>query len=116
MRWLASTLALLAACAALIGWLYERNRGGSDWLPPARAVAHNDALAVAAAIGGTCPRDCTVKLLAHPRTNHWTERIQIPDTIECVDINVRTFATYAVNGLAGVTRVGCESVSSGSAG
>jgi hypothetical protein len=108
MKWLAATVALLGASAALTVGIYLRDRDPGHWLPPQRQVARSDALAVAAAIGGTCPRDCTVKLLGHPQKDHWTERITIPTTTRCVDINVMTFATSDANGLAGVTEVRCQ--------
>ncbi len=110
MKWLAATLALLAASAALVAAIYLRDRDTSNWLPPQRAMAHDDALSLAANIGGTCPRDCTVRLLGHPRTDHWTERIEIPTATRCFDINVRTFATEDVHGLSGVTRIGCDGI------
>jgi hypothetical protein len=110
MKWLGVTLALLGASAALVGVIYLRDRDPSDWLPPGPTVAHHDALAIAAAIGGTCPRECIVQALGHPRTDHWTERIEIPSATECVDINVRTFATDDVHGVSGVTRVGCDAL------
>ena len=108
MRWLAATVALLGASAALTLGIYVRDRDPGNWLPPQRQVAQSDAMAVAAAIGGTCPRDCRVKLLSHPRENHWTERIVIPTATECVDINVLTFATYESHGIAGVAEVRCD--------
>jgi hypothetical protein len=107
MRWFTVTMALLAASAALVGGIYLRDRASSDWLPPGGPVAHHDAMAIAAAIGGTCPRDCVVEMLAHPKADHWTERIRIPTATECVDIDIRTFATAEVNGFSGVTKVGC---------
>jgi hypothetical protein len=110
MKWLVVTLALLGASAALISGIYLRDRDPSRWLPPGPTVAHHDAMAIAAAIGGTCPRDCTVKLLGHRRTDHWTERIEIPAATECVDIDVLTFATDEVHGISGVTKVDCDAV------
>ena len=108
MRWLAVTLALLGASAALVSGLYLRDRDTSAWLPPGPTIARHDALAVAADLGGTCPRECKVKLVGHPRGDHWIEWIEIPTLTTCVDINVRTFATEKVHGLSGVTRTGCE--------
>jgi hypothetical protein len=116
MRWLALTTVLLAASAALVLGIYERDREASAWLPPGPTIAHHDAMAVAAAIGGTCPRDCAVRLLGHPDTNHWTERIQIPTVTECVDINVSTFATDDSHGLSGVRTVACEDAAAGRGG
>jgi hypothetical protein len=101
-------VALLAASAALVLAIYLRDRDPGGWLPPQREVAHSDAMAIAAEIGGMCPRDCAVSLLGHPRTNHWTERIVIPTATRCVDINVLTFATYEERGIAGVTVVSCD--------
>jgi hypothetical protein len=110
MRWFAATLALLGASVGLVAGIYLRDRS-TNWLPPQRTVAHSDALAVAAHIGGTCPRDCTVKLLGHPRTDHWLERVEIPTATQCFDIDVRTFATQDVHGLSGVTRIACNGIS-----
>ena len=107
MKWLAATITLLAASTVLVVSVYLRDRDPATWLPPQRQVAHSDAMAIAAAIGGTCPRDCTVRLLGHPRKDHWTERIVIPMATRCVDINVITFATDADHGLAGVREVQC---------
>lgn len=107
MRWLAVTVALLAASAGLIAGIYLRDRD-VNWLPPERSAAYSDAMALAAHIGGTCPRDCAVTLLGHPRPDHWTERIGIRTATQCFDIDVRTFATEDVHGLSGVTRVGCD--------
>ncbi len=45
MRWLAVTLALLAASAALLGGIYLRDRDTS-WLPPPRTAADFDAQVV----------------------------------------------------------------------
>ena len=67
MRWLAITLALLGASAALVSGLYLRDRDTSAWLPPGPTIARHDALAVAADLGGTCPRECKVKLVGHPQ-------------------------------------------------
>jgi hypothetical protein len=106
-RWLAATIALLGASVFLVLGIYLRDRAPGQWLPPQRLVAHSDAMAVAAAIGGTCPRDCTVKLLGHPRKDHWIERIVIPTATRCVDINVLAFATDETHGIAGVTEVRC---------
>jgi hypothetical protein len=108
MKWLAVTLACLAASAVLVGGIYLRDRDPSRWLPPGPTVARHDALAIAAAIGGTCPRECRVKLLGHRGADHWTERIEIPRVVVCVDVNVRTFATDDSHGLSGVTKVRCE--------
>jgi hypothetical protein len=106
MRWLAVTFALLGATVALVGGVYLRDRDTSDWLPPGRLVAHHDAMSIAAEMGGTCPRDCDVRVLGHPRADHWTERITIRTMTACVDIDVRTFATRTE--LSGVTRIACR--------
>ncbi|MGZ4297284.1 MAG: hypothetical protein ACXVE4_08735 [Solirubrobacteraceae bacterium] len=108
MRWLAATLTLLAATFAVGLGLYLRDRVPSNWLPPQRTVAHSDAMSLAAVLGGTCPRECKVRFIDHPRADHWTEWIETPSTTICVDINVRTFETAEVNGISGVTTVACE--------
>jgi hypothetical protein len=108
MKWLAATVALVGASVALVLGIYFRDRDPGHWLPSQPRAAHLDAMAVAAEIGGTCPRDCRVKLLGHPRANHWTERITVPTATECVDINVLTFATDETHGVAGVTAIRCD--------
>ena len=107
MRWFGATLTLLAASLAIVVGIYLRDRVPSRWLPPERTVAHSDGMSVAAVLGGTCPRECKVSLVGHPRPDHWTEQIEIPTSTLCVDINVRTFETAHVNGIYGVTRVAC---------
>lgn len=108
MRWLAATVAMLGASVAIVLGIYLRDRDPSNWLPPQRTVAHSDAMSLAAFLGGTCPRECAVSLVDHPRADHWTERIEIPTTTICVDINVRTFETQHVAGISGVTSVACS--------
>jgi hypothetical protein len=115
MRWLAVTVALLGACAALVGAVYFRDRVPSHWLPPERPAAHADAMAVAAGLGGTCPRECSVKLLGHPRPDHWVERIAVPAGIRCVDIDVVSFATGLQHGFSGITEVNCQQAQTGAA-
>lgn len=39
MRWLLVTIALLAASACLVGWIYLRDRGDTNWRPPERHLA-----------------------------------------------------------------------------
>jgi hypothetical protein len=116
MKWLVVTVVLLGASAGLVSGLYLRDRDASSWLPPGRTVAHHDAMAVAAAIGATCPRECDVKLLGHPRTDHWTEWIRVPAATVCVDIDVRTFATDQASGLSGVTKVPCRAAAAAQLG
>jgi hypothetical protein len=115
MRWLAVTIALLGASAALVGGIYLRDRDPSTWLPPGPTAAHHDAMAIAAAMGGTCPQECVVKQLGHPRTYHFTERIQVPATTTCVDINIVTFGTDDSHGISGVTTLRCDATAPGGA-
>jgi hypothetical protein len=107
MKWLVVTLALLAASTALVAGITLRDLDTSAGLPQ-RTIAHSDALSVAADLGGTCPRGCAVRLLGHPRADHWTERIEVYTVTECVDIDVRTFANDELHGLSGVTKVDCD--------
>jgi hypothetical protein len=115
MRWLAVTVALLGACAALVGAIYFRDRVPSQWLPPERPTAHADAMAVAAGLGGTCPRECSVTLVGNPRPGHWVERITVPSGARCVDIDVPNFATSLHHGVSGVTEVDCPRTHTGPA-
>jgi hypothetical protein len=96
----------LGASLAVVVVIFLRDRDPSNWLPPQRRVAYSDAMSVAAVLGGTCPRECSVRLVDHPRADHWTERIEIPTATMCVDIDVRAFDTGA-HGIGGVRRVAC---------
>jgi hypothetical protein len=108
MRWLAVTLVLLVASAALVAGIYLRDRDtATSWLPAQRPAARADALSVAANLGGTCPQRCHVRILSHPRPYHWVAWIHIPRATECVDIDLLTFATVPQRGLSGIAAVSC---------
>jgi hypothetical protein len=109
MRWLAVTLVLLGASAALVAGIYVRDRGAT-WLPPARTAADFDARVVLAEVAGPgCGRRCSYELLANPRPDHWLAQIVDRSHTRCVDINLRTFRTSDVSGLSGVTVIDCGS-------
>lgn len=110
MRWLAVTLALLSASAALVLGIYLRDRG-SAWRPPQRTAADFDARTVLNYVAGpTCGKRCSYELLAHPRTNHWLARVVDRSRAECVDIDLMKFATTATRGILGIEVIDCASV------
>lgn len=107
MRWLAVTLALLAASAAVVVGIYLRDRDTS-WLPPARTAADFDAQVVLTEVAGPgCGTRCSYQLLANPRPDHWLAQIVDRSRTSCVDIDLSTFRADDSNGLSGVKLVDC---------
>ncbi|HEX3691132.1 MAG TPA: hypothetical protein VHV28_15640 [Solirubrobacteraceae bacterium] len=110
MKWLAATLALLAASAALVGGIFLRDRSSSWRLPP-RQAAQVDALKVLNFIAGPgCGSRCSYRVVSHPRPDHWLALIVDRSRPHCVDINVQTFAISPQNGMSGMQRIGCDGV------
>jgi hypothetical protein len=111
MRWLAATLALVAASAALVAGIYFRDRDTSGFLPAPRIAANADARAVMFSIGGTnCGRRCSYRLLGSSRPDHWLAQIVDRSRTRCVEINIRTFGLSIAHGISGVGPVDCESL------
>ncbi len=110
MRWLAATLALLTASAALVVGIYLRDRSTAWRLPP-RQAAQVDALKVLNFIAGPgCGSACSYRVVAHPRPDHWLALIVDRSRPHCVDINVQTFAISAERGMSGMERISCDQV------
>lgn len=110
MKWLAVTLALLGASAALLGAIYLRDRDTS-WRPPPRTAADFDARMVLTYVAGPdCGTRCSYKLLANPRDNHWLARIVDRSRAECVDIDLDRFGINESHGIAGIVMVNCDAV------
>lgn len=108
MRWLAATLALLTASAALVVGIYLRDRSTSWRLPP-RQAAQVDALKVLNFIAGPgCGRTCSSRVVAHPRPDHWWALIVDRSRPHCVDINVQTFSISPERGMSGMERISCS--------
>ncbi|HEY1716168.1 MAG TPA: hypothetical protein VGG07_24945 [Solirubrobacteraceae bacterium] len=108
MRWLAATVALLCASAALVGGVYLRDRDPSSWLPPPRVAANQDARTILLSIG--CPRAvCSYRLVANPSPYHWVARIFYGSGTACLDIDLLTFDVAAVHGFTGARPVPCSS-------
>jgi hypothetical protein len=115
MKWLALTVGLLCASAALVAGIYLRDRDPSNWLPPPRTAASLDAQTILLATH--CPAGiCSYRLVSNPRPNHWVVRIQNESTTQCFDIDLAAFDVAATRGFTGVTQVGCRSTSAGSDG
>jgi hypothetical protein len=110
MRWLAVSLGLLCASAALVVGIYLRDRDTS-WQLPQRSAAMFDARMVMTYVAGPdCGKRCSFKLLANPRSNHWLARIVDRSRTQCVDIDVTKFGTSAEHGISGIVTVGCDSL------
>jgi hypothetical protein len=107
MRWLAVTVAFLAAIAGLVGGIYMRDRVGNLPLPHQRSVAHTEAEAILASIAGSRCQPCGVSLLSQPRRGHWLARISTKQSTQCVDISLLAFTWKRDRGFTGVTSVSC---------
>ena len=113
MRWLAATLVLLAASAALTLGIFLRDRDTS-WRPPPRAAANFDASWMMTYMAGpTCGKRCSYEVLANPRGNRWLARIVDRSRAECVDIDVNRFDVSGTHGISGIRVIDCGSVPGG---
>lgn len=107
MRWLALTLALIGASAALIGGIYFRDRTSSSWLPPPREAAALDARTIIDLMA--CPGPCTYTVVRTSRAYHWVATIHSSNTsTHCYDIDLQTFDTGTGHGVSGVLPVACD--------
>lgn len=108
MRWLAATLALLTASAALVVGIYLRDRSTSWRLPPrqaAQADAHMMLLNIA---GPYCGARCSYRMIGHPQADHWVARIvDRSHPPRCVDINIQKFDVSSEHGVSGIKLVSC---------
>ena len=100
MRWLALTLALLAASAGLLAWVYLRDRDTSDWLAPERQRVHSDGWVVLT--GEDCHRGCAVSVQGRVGPHLWLVRLAVRGSVQCVQIDPETFTVTARDGLVGV--------------
>jgi hypothetical protein len=110
MRWLAVTVALLTASAALVAGIFLRDRSTSWRLPPPRAAAADAQMVLTWIAGPYCGNRCSYRLLAHPRTDHWLALIVDRSRPQCVDINLDTFDISDPHGVAGLTSVRCDTI------
>jgi hypothetical protein len=104
MRWLAATVGLLAASAALVAGVYLRDRD-PHWLPPQRKIATYDARTMLLQMH--CGHRCSYALVGNPRPYHWVARIDNGVGVECYDIDVISFDTSTSHGVSGVATVRC---------
>jgi hypothetical protein len=108
MRWLGATVGLLAACVALVGWIYLRDHSTESWHPPAGQAARADAATVLAALDGDgCRHHCGVQLLGSTRHGDWIAQITLGAHPQCFAIDVAAFSN-GQHGLTGVEPVSCE--------
>jgi hypothetical protein len=106
-RWLAATLALLVASAALVLGVYLRDRDPANWLPPQRVAAAQDAVTIMRVIA--CPSAiCSYRLVGNPRPNHWLARVSIGPMRVCFDIDLLAFDVTAAHGFTGARAVRCS--------
>jgi hypothetical protein len=110
MRWLAATVGLLAASAALVMGVYLRDRD-PHWLPPQRKIAAYDARTMLFQMG--CGDSCSYTLVGNPRPFHWVARVVNGVGIECYDIDVIAFDTSTAHGVSGVATVHCGAAAAG---
>jgi hypothetical protein len=107
-RWLAVTVALLCASAALVAGVFFRDRVPSSWLPPPRTAATLDVKTILLATH--CPKAvCSYKLVGNPRPDHWVASIFNGAATHCFDINLSAFDVTSRRGVTGVTLVNCSS-------
>ena len=112
MRWLAVTLVLLSASAALVAGVYLRDRDLSGWLPPPRVAASQDAETILLAIH--CPRAiCSYRLVGNPRPDHWVASLFTGARTVCFDINLLAFDVTATRPFSGATPVPCRAAGLG---
>jgi hypothetical protein len=106
MRWLAATMGLLAAGAALVLGIYLRDRN-PHWLPPQRTAAAYDAHTMLDQMH--CGHRCSYVLVDNPRPYHWVARVDYGKAIACYDIDIISFDTSTSHGVSGVSTVRCGS-------
>ncbi len=108
MKWLGVTVALLAASAFLVAWIYMRDRHVTNWLESDAARAHQDARTVLSALEGYhCHKGCDYRVVDHSSGSHWLARIDVPWSTRCFEIDVNTFAFSPEHGLSGIEQVKC---------
>lgn len=109
MRWLAVTIALLAASAALVVGIYVRDRSPGTWRPPERVVVAHDARVLLEDLGGTgCRSACAIVRLIHIGPARWLARMYIARRVRCIEIDSNQFAATERHGLIGIVRVSCS--------
>jgi hypothetical protein len=113
-RWAAVTALLVASCAVLCVWIVMRDRG-SDWRPPERQAARNDAHTLLLGLRGWhCPHRCRVEGLSRTAPNAWLARLALPRGTECYEIAILRFSFSAQHGFSGVQRATCAAYRVGS--
>jgi hypothetical protein len=109
MRWLLATIALLAASAGLLGWIYLRDRD-TNWRPPEQQLASADAiLAISELGGGRCRDDCQAKQLESASSHRWLVHVILGERRQCLQIDLDTFTVDGPHGLTGVQSGRCPS-------
>lgn len=113
MRWLAATVALLAASAALIAWVYLRDRDTSGWQAQEAVLAGEDA---ARAIGyGDCREDCAVRLLAQTGPHWWLVGVAAGGRRQCLEVDPNRFTISSSEGDTGVAPAHCHALAGSAA-
>ncbi len=107
-RWLAVTLALVAATGALLGGMYLRDRRPGAWHPPSAFAARADAESLLSALNGGRCGGCAVTRLRPASSGLWFARLRIEDQVRCVRIDPDRFAMTPESGLVGMEVVACR--------
>jgi len=108
MRWLAATVALLAACAGLVVWVYLRDRQTGDWRPPERELVRADAVSALTVLGGAgCGARCTAQVVGRVRPEVWLVRVTVRGRSQCLQIALDEFEVSERNGIVGGWPSGC---------
>ena len=109
MRWLGLTVALLAASASLLSWVYLRDRDAVGWRAPESQLAHADAVIVLE--GEDCHWRCAVAVQGRAGQPHrWLVRLTVRGRPQCLRIDVDTFTVTRQDGLTGVQPRRCTTL------
>ncbi len=106
MRWLAATVALLAASAGLLAWVYLRDRDTSGWQAQEAALAREDA--ARAVGGGSCRQDCRAGLLAQTGPHRWLVSVAFDGRRQCLEVDPNEFTVSSSEGDTGVAPARCS--------
>lgn len=107
MKWLVVTIGLLGATAALVAWIYLRDRDTANWRPPERSLAYGDTVTARDVMSFPCGGRCSVTVLGNPVPHRWLTRIASPWRARCYEIDVDTFEVSQQSGMTGIHAVGC---------
>ncbi len=105
MRWMGLTVALLAATAALLAWVYLRDRDLSGWQAQEAVLAKEDA--AMAVGGGACRGACRVRLLGQTGPHRWLISVAVARHRQCLQVDPNRFTVSSLEGDTGITPDRC---------